>query len=280
MATSEKYAPNLDGVAETLTITLYARCAETARSHPLLVDNKAAEIAQKMDYDLEKYASGWASQLGCVLRIKTFDDRVRDFLTKHPDAVILNLGVGLCTRFSRLDNGQATWYEVDFPEVIDLRRKLMPERERQIYIPSSIFDFNWLEQIDVGNRPVLAIAEGVCPYLTEAENRSLFKALGDRFPGATFLCDMLNVKMAKRTKKHDTVSKTNAEFKFGIDRIQDLETWGDNYTLLDSVDMADLMIKNVDRMPIWARIFSPIMYRAFKNSARSIEMKLGNDSAR
>jgi O-methyltransferase involved in polyketide biosynthesis len=276
MAMSEKYTPNLDGVAETLTITLYARCAETARSHPLLVDNKAVEIAKKMNYDLEKYASGWGSQLGCILRIKTFDDRVKDFLTKHPDAVVVNLGVGLCTRFSRLDNRQATWYEVDFPEVIDLRRKLMPESERQIYLPNSIFDFTWMEQIDTGNRPVLAIAEGVCPYLTEAENRSLFKALGDRFSGVTFLCDMLNVKMSNRTKKHDTVSKTNAEFKFGIDRIEDLETWGDNYTLLDSVDMADLMIKNTDRMPIWARIFSPIMYRAFKNSSRSIEMKLGN----
>jgi O-methyltransferase involved in polyketide biosynthesis len=275
MATPEKYVPKLTGVAETLTITLYARCAETKRTNPIIRDDKAVEIAERLDYDLNKYASGWTSQLGCTLRIKTFDELVSEFLVQHPDALIINLGVGLCTRFARVDNGRSIWYEVDFPEVIQLRQKLMPESERQRYIASSILDFSWIDRVEVGDRKVLIIAEGVCPYLTESENKALFTALGDRFGGAEFIFDMLNTKLAKSTKTHDTVSKTNAEFKFGIDRVADLETWGENYQILTISDLADLMSQHTDRMPVWARIIAPILTKYFKNSARSIKLKLG-----
>jgi O-methyltransferase involved in polyketide biosynthesis len=275
MTTSKQSLERLTGVAETLAITLYARLAEAKRPDCLLKDEKALEIAQQINYDFEKYSSGWTSQLGCILRIKTYDEVVRQFLSEHPDAVILNLGAGLCTRFSRLDNGIAHWYAVDFPEVIEVRRQLMPESNRQEYIASSILDFDWMNQVNTSGKPILAIAEGVCPYLTETENRSLFKALGDRFPGTEFLFDMLNTKTAASTKKHDTVSKTKAEFKFGIDRVEDLESWGKNYRILQVLDLSDLMGQHVYRMPLWAKILSPLLKKLFKTAARSIKMQLG-----
>jgi O-methyltransferase involved in polyketide biosynthesis len=123
---------DLTGVAETLMITLYARAIETQRLEPILIDRKAVEIAESLDYDFSKYENGWASQLGCLIRARAIDRIVQNFLETHPSAVIVNLGAGLCTRFSRIDNGQVRWYEVDFPEVIALRRKFFQETERHL----------------------------------------------------------------------------------------------------------------------------------------------------
>jgi O-methyltransferase involved in polyketide biosynthesis len=117
----------LIGVPETLTITLYARYVESQRSPGILYDAKAVEIAERIEYDFEKYVKGWASQLACVIRAREYDRIVQNFIEAHPNAVIVNLGAGLCTRFSRIDNGKIHWYEVDFPEVTHLRRKFFEE---------------------------------------------------------------------------------------------------------------------------------------------------------
>jgi O-methyltransferase involved in polyketide biosynthesis len=66
---------------------------------------------------------------------------VQHFLDIHPKAVIVNLGAGLCTRYFRVDNGEVHWYEVDFPEVIALRRQFFEESERYYCISQSMLDF-------------------------------------------------------------------------------------------------------------------------------------------
>jgi O-methyltransferase involved in polyketide biosynthesis len=93
----------LIGVPETLMITLYARYVESQRSPGILYDAKAVEIAERIEYDFEKYVKGWASQLACVIRAREYDHIVQNFIEAHPNAVIVNLGAGLCTRFSRID---------------------------------------------------------------------------------------------------------------------------------------------------------------------------------
>jgi hypothetical protein len=81
---------NLTGVAETLMITLYARAIETQRPEPIVSDPKAVEIAEQLDYDFSKYQKGWASQLGCVIRVRAGDRMVQNFLETHPSAIIVN----------------------------------------------------------------------------------------------------------------------------------------------------------------------------------------------
>ncbi len=112
----------LHGVPETLMITLYARAVESQRSRPILDDPKAVEILNQLDYDFSKFEQGWASQLGCAIWTGQIDRIVQNFINTHPYAVIVNLGAGLCTRFSRLQTAHVHWYDVDFPNVIDLRR--------------------------------------------------------------------------------------------------------------------------------------------------------------
>ena len=265
----------LTGVAETLMITLYARYLETQRADSLFQDPKAVEIAQSTDYDFEKYAKGWASQLGVVIRVQEYDCIVKNFLETYPDAIVINLGCGLCTRFTRVNNERVRWYEIDFPEVIELRRKFFEETERYQFIAKSIFDFTWMDAIQkMPDQPLMIIMEGVSPYLSEVENQTLVSQLCDRLAPAEFVFDVLNRKSAKSSQRHDTVSKTDAEFKSGIDNGKELETWGAGITLKNEIYYLKQFAKHPQRFPLWARSVSFMLVPLFKNSGRILHLKI------
>jgi O-methyltransferase involved in polyketide biosynthesis len=276
----------LTGVAETLMITLYARYIETQRPDSLFQDPKAVEIAERTNYNFEKYAKGWASKLGVVIRVQEYDRLIKNFIETHPSAVIINLGCGLCTRFTRIDNGSVRWYEVDFPEVIELRRKFFEESERYQFIPQSILDFTWSDRIQrAPNQPLMIVMEGVSPYLSEAENQAIVWQIRDRFASSKelhlapteFVFDVLNRQSAKSAKRHDTVSKTNAEFKSGIDKGKEVEAWSEGITLKDEIYYLTQFVNHPQRLPLWARYLSFIMVPLFKNSGRIIHLQINND---
>ena len=59
----------------------------------------------------------------------------------HPDAAVVSVGCGLETTYWRCDNGRALWFELDLPEVIDVRRELLDPGERQFLVPGDMFDY-------------------------------------------------------------------------------------------------------------------------------------------
>ena len=88
----------------------------------------------------------------------------RRFSDRHPDAVVLHLGCGLDSRVFRLDPpATVQWFDVDQPDVIELRRKLYSDRDGYQMIASSVTDPAWLESIPA-DRPVLVVAEGLLMY--------------------------------------------------------------------------------------------------------------------
>jgi O-methyltransferase involved in polyketide biosynthesis len=272
---------DLTGVAETLMITLYARAIETQRPDPILSDRKAVEIIEHLDYNFSKYEKGWGSQLGCIIRARAIDRIVQNFLETHPRAVIVNLGAGLCTRFSRLNNGEVCWYEVDFPEVIALRRKFFQESERYHFIAKSILDFTWMNAIQrEPNQPMMILYEGVSPYLSEAENKALVQQIDMRFAPVEVLFDVINRQRSRSSKRHDTVSKTNAEFKWGIDDSKELESWSSNITLKQEEFYLAQFLDYPQRLPIVWRIISQLFpfipLALFKSSGRIVRLQIGS----
>ena len=119
---------DLSGVAETLLIILAIRAFESQRPDALVKDERAEALVSQMDQDLlrkklakiEDY-----SQVATILRSRELDRHAQDFLARHPEAVVVHIGCGLDTRFERVDNGQVEWYDLDLPDVIALRRKLI-----------------------------------------------------------------------------------------------------------------------------------------------------------
>ena len=81
----------------------------------------------------------------------------------------------------RLDPGPGVeWYDVDYPDVIALRKKLFPTRPRYHLVATSATDPSWLDRIPA-DRPVLLLAEGISMYLTEREGVALLQRVVDRF---------------------------------------------------------------------------------------------------
>ncbi|PZD72612.1 hypothetical protein C1752_03448 [Acaryochloris thomasi RCC1774] len=147
-------------------------------------------------------------------------------------------------------------------------------------IASSILDFAWIDAVDhQPNQPVMIIYEGVSMYLSEADNRALLEQLERRFGFAHVVFDVLNRKVANRTRRHDTVSKTSAQFQWGIDRSRELETWNPNFVLKEEQFYLQHFLDYPQRLPTTWRVISQLLpalpMALFKNSGRIVRLQLG-----
>lgn len=107
-----------------------------------------------------------------ALRVRTMDAALRSVLSDVPDATVIALGEGFETQFWRVDNGRLRWLSVDLPEVVAVRRQLLPDGPRNWAFAGSAVDEVWTAQVDRG-RPVIITASGLLPYFERAEVHSL-----------------------------------------------------------------------------------------------------------
>jgi O-methyltransferase involved in polyketide biosynthesis len=181
--------PRLAGVQETLFITLFAKGRESLLADSLLCDERAAAAIERIDYDFAKLKIRRDMMVGLAMRAHTLDRWTRDFLARHPRAVVLHLGCGLDTRVHRVNPPSSVqWFDVDFPEVIDLRRQLYPEREGHTLVASSVMRSDWLHAIPK-DLPTMIVAEGLFPYLGQEEVPRLLGRLVERLPSGELAFD-------------------------------------------------------------------------------------------
>lgn len=229
----------LQGVPETLLIPLWARAVEANRDEPVIKDDKAAAIMQRIEYDFTKFDNAWKSQTGVVIRTELLDKATRNFIKKHPDAVVVNIGCGLDTRFSQVDNGRIRWYDLDLPEAIQIRRQFFAETDRYKMIAKSVFDYSWIDGIAPGDAPVLIIAEGILMYFTGPEVKDLINKLVVSFPAAEMLLEIITPALVKMSKQHDTIGKMNVKFQWGINSGQELEEYNNRIRLVNEWNLFD-----------------------------------------
>ncbi len=112
-------------------------------------------------------------------RSANMDRYIQDFLRRKPEGVIAELGCGLETTFYRNDNGHTRWYAVDLPDVMEYRKTLLLEPERQTYFAGDAFSDDWIRRIriDVPDAPVLVTAGGLFHYFEEEKVLALLRML-------------------------------------------------------------------------------------------------------
>ncbi len=222
-----------DKVAETLLTALYQRANEARRPDALLKDELALQLVEQIDYDFSRFTLNKSDQVNTILRVRQFDRYALDFLQRHPNSVVINIGCGLDTRFERVDNGQVQWYNLDLPEVIDFRQKLLPETTRCLALGCSIFDPGWVERVSrYPDKTYLFIAEGVFPYFTEQQVKELFLLFRDRFPGCELVSDGMSSLMIHIHNLELSRSKVSARLYWCLDNAHQPESWGDGIRLL------------------------------------------------
>lgn len=217
-----------DAVARTLFIPLWARARETATPGGILNDRTAARIVSLLPARLFDFPKKKPMMIGSVVRSRHFDDLAGEALSGAGMPVLVHLGCGLDDRFGRTDKGRGCQVNIDLPEVMALRRALMPSRdERNIDWEGSLLETDWMDRLrDSWPRAAFSFfMEGLLMYFREDEVRGLFVNLAERFPGALLCFDACDSRMCKMIGRQKAIRQTNATFKWGMDDEYVLEQW-------------------------------------------------------
>jgi len=179
-----------------------------------------------------------------IFRARSFDDAIKTYIEVHPSATIVNIGCGLDTTFSRVDDGQILWYDLDLPDVIAIRREYIPETPRSKTIPKSVLDLTWFESVDFSKENgIFFLMGGLLNYFKEEEAANLVSQMASRFRGGELIFDMpssLGTRIwTRRLKKTDTKGVT---FTFSINNAtKQIAEWNS-------------AIQVVDEFPIFSRL--------------------------
>ncbi|MGI5336501.1 class I SAM-dependent methyltransferase [Streptomyces sp. CA-181903] len=202
MATSEEDRGPLalPPVALTSLWTLHHRASAARRNPPLLDDPVAVGLADRCAWPLETWFGPPRSLLEQYLarRAVLYDAATAEFLRAHSEATVIALGEGLETQFWRVDNGSVHWLSVDLPDVLALRRAVLPHGRRQRTVECSATDPRWAERTAT-EAPVLISAQGLLMYLPPAETTALVRLCARHFPRGVLLFDTIPRWMARRS---------------------------------------------------------------------------------
>ncbi|MEO1590566.1 MAG: class I SAM-dependent methyltransferase [Cyanobacteria bacterium J06632_22] len=222
-----KIPVDLGPVQETLLIPLLGRAVETKKDNGLVKDEKAVEIVNALDYDFSKWESS-KSLAGATLRTRLFDQDVQAFLAEHPTGTVIEIGCGLNTRFERLDNGEAQWFDLDLPDSLALRRRFFEDQPRRTMLEASVLETDWMETVAATGGPWCFISEAVIIYLEPEQARQAITQIANRFPGAWILTDTTAQKMVDTQATHDAMRYMSQEswFRWGCDDPHEIEGWG------------------------------------------------------
>ena len=250
---------DLPPVARTLLIPLSYRAIESRKPDPILRDPQAVELLSRFDVDFERMVKSLGlEQIATMMRTRQFDRWAAAFLKEHPGGIVVDIGCGLDARPARVDDGRREWFGLDFPQVIEVRRKLLSEGPRERLIAGSVLDFAWMDAIAAEKRPAIFIAEGVLPYLEGDDVRRLIIALSERFPGSELGFDAINRFSVWIHSFHPAIRKAGVRLQWVLENAKELESLGPCIHLLEEWDYYR---ENEPRLGIynWMRVFPPFV---------------------
>lgn len=139
--------------------------------------------------------------MASAARYYNMDEIVRKFCAKYPKCNVVYLGAGLETACFRLKTVNAHFYEIDLPEAIELRRRVLGECPNEALIGCDMFDLTWARNIDK-SLPTLFVACGVFQYFTRERVINLIRELKNVFRNAELVFDATNEAGLKYANKY------------------------------------------------------------------------------
>lgn len=227
-----------NSVQETLLLPLYGR-VQCNRLYPELYTDPESEKAlerlnlKKMGEVDDKSMTVRFGALEACMREYDISLEIRAYLAQRPEAAVVNLGCGLDPIAKNCDNGTCRIYNLDMPDVIEVREKIFPAGEREKNIGANISDFSWFEEIDVSEGAVF-IACGVFYYFHTEDVKKLFTAMNERFPGCVLVFDTagktaLKVMLKSLVKDKAGIDNVSGYFHGGNPK-KDILPWSNGFT--------------------------------------------------
>ncbi|GAS98251.1 O-methyltransferase [Mycolicibacterium canariasense] len=255
----------LSAVEQTALLTVYARALDSRWQQPILGDTLADDVVGKIDYDFAGLGVQTSVVCQAALRAKMLDDRIRDFVVRHPDAVVVDLGAGLDSGFYRVSPPTSVdWYNVDLPGILAVREEVLPVDPRVRSVPVSLADKRWADSIP-GDRPTMLVADGLFAFLPEHTIVEVFRCITEHFQagelafndyGGIGVVSRVAIKLAPQKMFKDVGTQWGYA---GFKDARHPQTWNPRITLVEEASLAHR--PEVDLFPGWIRVATKLMGR-------------------
>lgn len=202
-------------IQQTLYIPLYSKSL-VSRKNIILKDSKAEEIWEKEKFALKaKSKSKWLAYY-LAMRACVFDNWLTDNMQRNEQAIILHIGCGLDSRILRVGNRMHPWYDIDFPDVISVRKQYFQENDKYHMLSGDARNTVWLDKLPAKQNAII-ILEGISMYLTEQELRTFFRTVSEYFQHTVVLMDCYTKKGAEISQYKNPINDVGVRQVFGID---------------------------------------------------------------
>lgn len=253
----------LTAVEQTALLTAYSRALDSRWPRPILGDIFADQVVAAIDYDFA--ALGVQTGVVCqtALRAKMLDDRVRQFIANHPDAVVVDLGAGLDCGFHRVaPPATVDWYRVDLAGITALGEQALPADPHSHPVAVSLADPNWAASIP-GDRPTILVADGLFAFLAEPVIAGVFGSITEHFQsGEIAFNDYGGIGWLSRAALKVMPQKMFKDVgsQWGYTGFKDAhhpQTWNPKVRLVEEASLT--AAPEVDLFPTWIRVSTRLM---------------------
>ena len=223
----------MNGVNKTLYIPLYGK-AYVSKKGLFLDDKKAEEIWEAESFKLRgKAKSKWlAYYMG--IRSAVFDGWLKEKMGEMPEANVIHIGCGMDSRVIRVGTEGHRWFDLDFPDVIEERKRYYKENGNYTMLAANATDCDFTKAIPEGDSAIV-VMEGVSMYLSPAELSGLVGRLSARFGKIAMLMDCYSEFAARVSKYKNPINEVGVTKVYGLDEPKALNI-GD-FKFLKELDM-------------------------------------------
>jgi O-methyltransferase involved in polyketide biosynthesis len=221
---------DLTAVEQTAFLTECARAVDSQWPRPILGDRLAHDVVGQIDYDFTGLGVQTSVVCQTALRAKMLDDRVRDFIKRHLDAVA---------------------------GITALRDEVLPATPHSHSVPVSLADAHWPDAIPTG-RPTMLVADGLFAFLSEPVIVGIFRRITDHFgSGELAFNDYGGIGWFSRIaiKLYPQKMFKDIGSQWGYPGFKDAhhpETWNPRMHLVEEASLTHA--PEVDLFPTWLRI--------------------------
>ncbi|KAI1208229.1 putative polyketide synthase protein [Annulohypoxylon truncatum] len=250
---SNKIKIPLTGTQETLMGPLIARARDARMPQPILNDIYAAQILDWIDHDTDKFHVDDTQTIIHALRAACMDRWIVEFLTNNPECTVVHLACGLDSRWQRIqpDLTRVRWIDLDLPDVIEIRTKLIPNPEgNYMLVAANVTEESWLQQIPA-DRPTVIVGQGLMMYLEEEAGKRMIQRVVEHFKSGQLIIDCVSTIMLSLQHSIETLTATGSNFQWGVDEPKTLEALHPQLTMLECLGPSEL---GFSHMPLNTRI--------------------------
>lgn len=218
------------------------RYLDASSPDPVVKDPWVIYMHSQIEYNFDKGTETdpmWVNWL--AHRVRLFDEWTQQFIDEHTEKeqriTILRLCPGLDSKDLRLSYGKAVrWIDVDSPQVIDLRRKLLPPPTGADYhqIGAEVLTKDWLDAIPK-DRPTLILAEHLFSWVPQAPAEDLIRRLTNHFPSGQLFVVVTGALVGKVLNMVPIAKGSGLKVHWGIDNPKQITSLNPRLRVLESI---------------------------------------------